>query len=73
LAGKVESLEACAGNLPSISFQFSTFSALELAEGVEIVPAWLCVAGCVLRLEKAGDFFPQKNAKNDDFDASYWP
>jgi len=47
--------------------------ALELAEGVEIVPAWLCVAGCVLRLEKAGDFFPQKNAKNDDFDASYWP
>ena len=48
-------------------------SALELAEGVEIVPAWLCVAGCVLRLEKAGDFFPQKNAKNDDFDASYWP
>jgi hypothetical protein len=50
-----------------------TRRALELAEGVEIVPAWLCVAGCVLRLEKAGDFFPQKNAKNDDFDASYWP
>ena len=47
--------------------------ALELAKGVEIVPAWLCVAGCVLRLEKAGDFFPQKNAKNDGFDASYWP